>query len=222
MLNQKSVPGEIKVSDDDAWIKLSESEEKKIFSMLRDYGDGKVFVAGHGSVLTRVNSPILLRSAVGWLNLSNDEGKILISSGHCEIASLIKKNPYGLPALKLQNQLQEWEYTVNNISAPIDETKLREGNILVIGNAWGNFTQSEIDAVENFVKNGGSLLVVGSGWPWRKYSDPDVNPNNDPCRGQTVGQNIKDISTYPMNRLVEPYKMQWTEQRIFLIPHFSL
>lgn len=153
-----------------------------------------------------------MKTAFAWLNLSSEGYKVLISSGHCETASLIEKNEnrYGRPLLELEKRLKKWEYTVRDIAAAIDETKLRKGNILVIGNAWGNFTQSEIDAVEDFVKNGGSLFVGGLGWSWGKYI-----PEYDVCKlEKKVGQKIQDISTYPMNRLVEPYKMQWTASYI--------
>ena len=60
-----------------------------------------------------------------------------------------------------------------------------------MGNAWGDFKKSEINAVEDFVKNGGNLFVVGDGQSWQETG--------------------KDILTYPMNRLVESYDMKWIE-----------
>ncbi|NEO61215.1 MAG: trypsin-like serine protease [Moorea sp. SIO4G2] len=213
MSNKNHILGQIKVLDDDVWTKLPKSEEK-IFSILRDYGDGKVFAAGHNGVLGDANtSRILLISAFGWLNLSSNNKSVLISSGHSEIISF-KGSPFNTkPPLALKKLLNKWGSTVGDIVAPIDDTKLKKGNILVVGDAWGNFTQSEIDAVENFVKNGGSLFVVGLGWSWKQYSE---NPPEFPgfCEpGQQEGQNTQDMLTYPMNRLVEPYKMQWTEYR---------
>ena len=210
IINKESALGEIKVLDDDAWTTLSKSQGN-IFSMFRDYGDGKVLVAGHEGVLSLSDSintnRIFLMSAFGWLSLSSDETKVLISSGHCETASL-KSSLSGLG-----ENLRKWGYTVEDIAAPIDETKLSKGNILVIGNAWGDFTQDEIDAVENFVKNGGSLFAGGLGWAWKGYSDSEQF--SDFCKPeQRAEQNTEDMSTYPMNRLVKPYKMQWTDEII--------
>ena len=213
MLTHDSALGEIKVlNHDDAWITLAESEGK-IFSMIRHYGDGKVFAAGHDGVLTKVNqSGIFMMSALGWLNLSSDDKRALFSSGHCEIISF-EGSPYfsADQTLQLEMQYKKWVNSIKNIAAPIDETKLEQGDILIIGNAWGDFTQSEIDAVEKFVKNGGSLLVVGLGWSWKDYSEQVPNF----CKQkQQVKQNTGDISTYPMNKLMEPYQMQWTEEYI--------
>jgi hypothetical protein len=213
MISKESIAGEVKVLDNDpAWIPLSKPEGK-IFSMLRPYGKGKVFAAGHDGVLKDEHKNFsLLRSSLGWLNLSNDNDKmnILISIGYCEIISS-EGSTFAPPLSGVKEQMEKWGAIVKDIAAPIDETKLREANILIIGNAWGNFTQSEIDAVENFVKNGGNLFVVRIGWSWRdnsKRTDIDISCKPE----QQTGQNIEDISTYPMNHLVEPYKMQWTEE----------
>ncbi|QUY45849.1 DUF4350 domain-containing protein [Acaryochloris marina] len=210
MIDTQGTPGEIKFLDkDDAWkivLKIVLEEKKIIVAARRDYGDGKVLAAAHDGVLrNRKDSFIFLKQSLGWLNPSKDKRKILISSGHCEIVSL-KGSPYAPP----KSKLEAWEADVENIAAPIDETKLNKGNILIIGNAWGNFTQSEIDAIEKFVKNGGSLFVVGIGWSWKEYSD-STNPVKNCKPKQQANQRIKDISTYPMNRLVKPYNIQWTE-----------
>lgn len=210
VVSEKSVIGEIKVLDNDNNWKILSEPKGKIFSMLRDYGEGKVIAVGHDSILdddVRMSNLFVL-SVFGFLNLSRDDRKVLISSGHCEITFLTTREHQYAKPFGLKNYLTEQGYTVEDISAPIDETKLREGNILVIGNAWGNFTQSEIYAVEKFVKNGGSLFVSGLGWSWRGYSN-----KTKAC--QKEGQNTKDISTYPMNRLVKPYNMQWTERPVF-------
>ncbi len=214
ILNRAGDLGSMKIlGDSNTWkvmkqIYNNETSKYMPFAMFRDYGNGKVIAVAHEKILYEPNS-IFVGSAFSWLNLSRDQKKVLISSGHCETVSLIG-SPVVSP-LKLKKNLENWEvgYKVNNITAPLDETKLREGNILIIGSAWGNFTQSEIDAVEKFVRNGGSLLVAGFGGSWRQYSTQKVyiNPEAEGCTQDH--QNVKDISTYPMNRLVKPYKMEW-------------
>ena len=218
MISKGAITGEVKILDNDpAWRPLSK-EDGKIPSMLRHYGKGKIFATGYDGVLKEdYNRSIFLKTSLRVLNLSNDndkdEMKILISKGHCEIISL-EGSTFVQPLSTLKDQMEKWGAIVKDIAAPLNETKLKEGNILIIANAWWDFTQSEIDAVENFVKNGGQLFVIGSGWSWQQNSmREDIRDYPNSCKPeQQTGQNIEDISTYPMNRLVEPYKMQWTEE----------
>lgn len=225
ILNKAGDLGSMKIlGDSNTWkvmkqIYNNETSKYIPFAMFRDYGNGKVIAVAHERIFYEPNSIFVgsafswLNQSRNWLNLSPDQKKVLISSGHCETASL-RRSPVLLPS-DLKTNLENWKlgdevgYEVNTITAPLDETKLREGNILIIGNAWGNFTQSEIDAVEKFVRNGGSLLVAGFGGSWRQYGAQKnfTNPEKYGCTQDH--QNVKDISTYPMNRLVKPYKMEW-------------
>jgi type 1 glutamine amidotransferase len=107
----------------------------------------------------------------------------------------------------LPDDLEEWGYTVGEISGVIDDASLRDASVLIIGNAWGNLSKPEIDAIQRFVARGGGLLAAGLGWSWRQSStQPSLI-----CEGQSAGQDVNDMATYPMNRMGEAFGMQWTD-----------
>lgn len=78
----------------------------------------------------------------------------MITAGHCEQKSLQEIN---LPSDKLQLHVT---YHASQLNAEA----LKGIDVLMVGNAWGNFSDAEIATVENFVKNGGGLMAVGWGW----------------------------------------------------------
>jgi type 1 glutamine amidotransferase len=110
----------------------------------------------------------------------------------------------------LPDDLAEWGYTVGEIPGVIDDASLKDANVLIIGNAWGNLEKSEIDAIQRFVARGGGLLAAGLGWSWQQSS---AEPNFV-CEGQAAGQDINDMTTYPMNRIGAAFGLQWTDAAI--------
>lgn len=206
VLSIESLPGEIFVTDPDDWVTLMKKNDQ-VFLTAREYNSGRVLAAGHDGVLTKADQEgKFLQPAFEWLK-ANGDPSILFSTGHCEV------EPTVLPLTELFEQLKEWKYTVQPVPGVIDDAHLKGKGVLVIGNAWGNLTDTEIKAIEKFVSNGGGLFVVGLGWSWNQ--DSTTNPDFK-CKEQEQiqGQNVNDMSTYPMNRVVEPYKMRWTEKDI--------
>jgi hypothetical protein len=65
--------------------------------------------------------------------------------------------------------------------------------VVLIGNAWGDFSQQEIDALKSFVSSGGGLLLMGLGWSWEPY-----NPG-------------KTLDDYPMNKIGEVFGIRWID-----------
>ncbi len=125
---------------------------------------------------------------------------------HDQKRALVEWPPTVTPGWVLPSQLAAWGYDVKTLPGVIDDTALDGSNVLIVGNAWGDFTPAEVAAIDRFVSRGGGLLAAGLGWSWQESSAlPDFA-----CPGRAAGQNITEIATYPMNRLFEPFGMQWT------------
>jgi hypothetical protein len=63
------------------------------------------------------------------------------------------------------------------------------------------------------VLNGGGLLAAGLGYDWQGY---DVTDKERGCKDHVAAQDKADMATYPMNRLVKPFGIRWTEQALDL------
>ena len=84
--------------------------------------------------------------------------------------------------------------TAENLS---DREKLRQAAVIVIGNSW-SLTRPEIDAVDDFVKQGGGLLITGLGWSWQAYELDEQNQ----FRGRKIPASL---DAYPMNQLLRRF-----------------
>jgi len=69
----------------------------------------------------------------------------------------------------------------------ITSNELFNTDILILGNDWNGqqpYSESEISAIEEFVSEGGSLLITGLGWSW-----PGISTNNTPS-GRLVKKGV--------------------------------
>jgi len=177
---------------------------QEAFAAARDFGQGRVLAVAHDGVLRGVSSArgdAFLRRTFGWLRGSSRPHSVLIASGHCEWA------PNDAPDWRLPALLREWGYSVSTAPDLIDDTILADAGVLVIGNAWGDFTSEEIAAIERFTHDGGGVLLAGLGWSWSQYAaDPDYQ-----CPNLYALQNAEDIATYPMNRVGALFGVQWPD-----------
>ncbi len=138
--------------------------------------------------------------------------RISISSGHCEI---IPDGYKGEISEILKDELLRYEgSSVEILKAPLDSNSLAATDVLIVGNAWGNFMDSEIDAVQNFVENGGGLLATGLGWSWKEYLYKPFGSFVCKDENRKRGQDTDDMTTYPMNRLVAPYGVHFTHNYV--------
>lgn len=197
VLDNQAVPGEVEATDPAAWTPLMK-QGRLIFAMGRAYHAGRVLAVAHDGALVG-KSERFLKQAIEWLRGPRGAKVILVSSGHCEWVPT--RYPFAMPA-----KLSEENYTVKELPGAIDDLQLKGAGALVIGNAWGTLTEAEIRAIEEFVSAGGGLFTTGLGWSWKQDS-PRLS-----CKGKSQGQDINDLSTYPMNRLVAPYGALWTER----------
>jgi hypothetical protein len=176
------------------WIPIatgdSDSTIPSTFILARTYYLGRVFVIGHDGIVSDSslgqfdNSQFVL-NLVLWLNGINQR-KALYSTGHGEWVNA--GNLTILGALLSSNM-----FALNSTSAPLDLTNLSSSSVLIIGNAWGAFTTNEIEAVRQYVSNGGGLLLVGLGWSWLGYH---------------AGMTLND---YPMTQMAAPYQVGWLD-----------
>ncbi|MDJ0571676.1 MAG: caspase family protein [Pleurocapsa sp. MO_192.B19] len=217
--NQPDKPGKIEKKapkiDWDTLVK-KEKEEEEVYAMFRKYKRGKVLAIGHEGILTQKEADRngFLLILLNFLNGIDGEKEILISTGHCEHVTVSggwdgKKVPI--------KKLKKWDYRIKEISQDIDKKKLKQGNILIIANAWGNLKDAEINAIKKFVSKGGNILAIGTGWSWKKHSNgymlnQESIKNLNKCHKD--GQDINNLATYPMNKLLMRFGATFTEDQI--------
>ena len=179
---------------DPGWVAVvggdDDSSQPSTLVIARTYGKGRVVILGHDGMLSdgflaQLDNGKLMTNTVSWLQGTNRPTAIF-TTGHGEWAS-------GLP---LQRFLTSPQFAISAISTPINQSKLAQGSVLIVGNAWGDFTSDEINAVTNFVSAGGGLLMAGLGWSWDAY-----HPG-------------KSMEEYPMMRMAAPYGGRWLKQGI--------
>ena len=226
--NEIMIPGNItpsNVNGNNDWERILQERDKELFAaMSRDYKRGQVVAIGHESIFfggRKINNTFLL-VMLNFLNGINGQDTILITNGHCE--NLTQSEGWDNKKRLPESKIEDWDYNINEISGVINSDKLEAGNILIIGNAWGNFAETEIKAIEKFVAKGGQLLLVGTGWSWQKDSDrPEFKERFEELKkcdeeGQMEGQNKDDISTYPMNTILEQFGARFEGDRIEISP----
>jgi parallel beta-helix repeat protein len=150
--------------------------------LARNYGGGRVVVVGHDGFIVNtstLDNGTLMVNSVRWLDVKALK-KAVYTTGHGEIEG--GGGLAGLAAL-----LAPLGYTLNSISAPVTPAKLTNVSVLIVGNAWSDFTTTEIENIRQFVDTGGGLLMVGTGWSY-------------------MGATIED---YPMTKLAAPYQVRW-------------
>lgn len=203
VLSRDAEPGTLTLQDQSAFTVLMQQRGAP-FAVARDFGDGRVLVVAHDKVLNGVasgRSEGFLRRTLAWLKGARGPQAVLISAGHCEWL------PNDSPDWALPELMQRWGYEVRVTNDPLHAAALADVGVLIIGNAWGNFSDEERAAVERFVGAGGGVLLAGLGWSWQQSStEPDMG-----CPGQTAGQDVSNMATYPMNRLAAPFGVQWPQ-----------
>ncbi|NEO92781.1 MAG: caspase [Moorea sp. SIO3G5] len=207
------VRGEVKALNKAPWRTLL-NEKNQVFAMSRKYNKGQVFTIAHHGILSNTNYSVFMFLMLNYINGINGNKKVLMSSGHCEILTL----NHDFEAYKIADFMEKLGYETKDISAPINSTKIQNtnANIIIIGNAWGNLENDEIKTIEQFVSNGGKVIIVGLGRYWKDYSDKPDQLDKLAHRGKCnqEGQDTNDISTYPMNKLLEKFDARFESSLI--------
>jgi len=89
---------------------------------------------------------------------SSPGGRILVETYHR--GGNIPITAYG-PQYNISWFLEKLGYTVTvNKDKPLDKIDLSQYDAIIVASPWSYFSQAEIDAVRNFVYNGGGLLIT--------------------------------------------------------------
>lgn len=173
-----------------AWFAIAAGDEDasfpSMFALARDYGQGRVVVLGHDGLPTNfaaLDNDQFLLNTIGWLDQSGAQS-VKYTTGHQEWVT-------GGSMAAFQSALASFGYTFQAMPAPITAAQLSGISVLIVGNAWGSFSASEIESVRQWVEQGGGLFLLGLGWSWEPYHP---------------GTTIED---YPMMQLAAPYAVRW-------------
>jgi hypothetical protein len=172
---------------DDEWWSIAAGDDDTTFPSLyvvaREFGAGTVVAMGHESIISdnsfsHLDNRVFLSNVTDWLD-TTDQKQVAFTSGHSEFVRAFNLNEYIA-------EMSSKGFSVTQLSAPIDLSQLSQHSVLIIGNAWGDFTQGEIDDIEQWVAAGGGLMLLGLGWSWPF-----------------------EIEDYPMTKVAEPYGVRW-------------
>lgn len=171
------------------WVAVASGDDDASFPsavvVARAYGAGKVLALGHdglfGESTACIDNPLFRTKAIRWLNGSGGK-RVVLTAGHGEFVT-------ALPTLAAS--LAPEGYVFTTAVTQVTSGGLANTDVLIVGNAWGTFTPSEVETVRAWVYSGGGLVLSGLGWSWVGYHP-----------GQTV-------ATYPMAVLGVPYGVLW-------------
>lgn len=135
---------------------------QKHFAVVCLYQSGKVMILGHEGILTNnsissADNLSFLLNTMDWLNTGNQ--RIALKQGWVSNSN----------TSLFQNAIVANGYTFNSLSGQISSGTLANVDILILGNDWNGqqaYQSSELSAIDNFVANGGSILIAGLGWSW--------------------------------------------------------
>jgi hypothetical protein len=136
-----------------------------------DYGAGRVAIwAGHegffgGGADGRFDNDVFRGNLITWL--LQDGRRLGLTSGHSEWLTLAGFSP------ALTTALSQRGVVVGDAAGSLTPDTLADYDALVVGNPWGELSTAEIAALEQWVRGGGGLLVLGLGWSWyANHPDP--------------------------------------------------
>jgi hypothetical protein len=179
------------------WVAIvggdEDSQIPSVVAMAREFGAGRVVagaaVYGGGNIeeYDEFDNHRLDENLLLWMTSGNGTD-IAYTTGHGE---------WNNAAINLAAVADSIGINMNPLPAPITLDSLQPLNALVVSIAWGSISQDEIDAIETWVKGGGSLLMIGLGWSWVSYH-PD--------------QTMED---FPMMQLGSRFGARWLDGYIY-------
>ncbi len=157
--------------------------------LLSTVGKGHALAWGHTSFLA--DGPNKLfdtlkfnTQAALWLDGMKTK-KLAFLTGHGEFARVSRIRVLG-------NALKSKGFTLKDLPGRVTASALSGVGVVVIGNAVYDFTTSELNTLETYVKKGGGLLLAGLGWFWKPYHK-------------------RPLDQYPMNVLGERLGIRWLD-----------
>lgn len=169
-----------------------------VFALRSAHAGGKIVALSHDELPV---DEIFMDYVLGWMLDSEEVATFLVASSHCEVRTDA-----------IADVLSRSQFADGTIREITDLSSIGPGDpntVLLVGNAWSAFSEAEIKAVRQFVREGGGLVVAGIGWSWNQLSGHpdfatqfcDANPNSAGKRAST--------DSYPMNDLMEPFGLSW-------------
>jgi len=162
---------------------------------------GRIIAAGHDGLLNYGfpgnRSPdagktnVFLEVGLTWLQ--GDRSPVVL----LDMAPKVAFMQNSAQATWLQAKLREWGFRILTTQDLSDREKLNQAAVIVLGNAWF-LKPAEIDAVEDFVKQGGGLMIVGLGWSWQAYDLVER-------QGFKGRPTPASLDAYPMNQLLRRF-----------------
>jgi hypothetical protein len=182
------LPGPVHPMSDTWWPVVAASDSSSfpsLFAAARLYGNGRVVIVGHDGIMSTValDNDVFRLNIMQWLNVSHLD-TVRFTTGHGEWVN-------ASTLAHLENQLDAVGMSLGPLAAPINSDALLDVSVLIVGNAWGDFADDEISAVESLVADGGGLLLVGLGWSWLAYHPGSI------------------MDDYPMMQIASPYEVRW-------------
>lgn len=196
---EQAQPGEVR-ADDPAWRTVSAAPNWLSYAIFRTFGTGRILALGHEHLLSYqddAGNNYFLEAGMNWLKGTRD-ASVVISSKPTDALVMYGGDTLNLPVLR--NKFSNWQFRFDATQDLSDRAKLAKAGVLVICNAWGRFSPQEMDAITEFVAQGGGLLAAGLGWSWQQYG-PSGKENRVP----------RPLAEYPMNQLFKNFGASWTE-----------
>lgn len=188
------VPGPIEVTNDKAIPIVSGDEDTNpkyaTVAVASSLGNGRVIALGHDGFFINEAIDLFDNRAFGdnmvdWLDKTTAKKKILVTTGHSEWWVDTDRLD------KFYEELRGRGYTIEKYPGTITSSELSDVSVVLINSAWSDFSEAEIDAIKNYVLNGGGLFLWGLGWSWVQYKG--------------------SIDSYPMNKMASPFGIQWLD-----------
>lgn len=164
------------------------NSSKLHYSVATQYQNGRVLAIAHEGLLANGNINLydnltFLTNVLNWLSPGNK--KVTLKQGWVNNGN----------SSNLQNALIANNYTFGLLNGSITSASLANTDILILGNDWNNtqpYSAAELAVLDNFVANGGAILIAGLGWSWPQ-----------------------SLSIYPMNAVANLFGFEFTTDVIY-------
>lgn len=188
------LPGAVHATNTDWWGIAGGDEDASYpsaFVLARQFGTGRIVTVGHEGLFVEpdiLDNSTFLLNATNWLN-TRGTNRVVYSTGHGEWVG-------GGHLSRYAQLISGQGYSVQAAAYPLSAASLQQASVLIIGNAWGAISPSEVSAVREWVEQGGGLVLIGVGWSWVAYH-PSLT-----------------MDDYPMMHAAEPYGTRWLSNGI--------
>lgn len=105
-----------------------------------------------------------LTNLFDYLKADSRDGMTLVDGGHNQFKEPYALSVEGIAPYKRYLEGQGILTEQSNDLTQTDETSLGNARTLIISSPKKCFNTDEVDAVSNFISNGGSVILIGSGW----------------------------------------------------------